>query len=123
MSINFDYAISYPNPTGNYPDPNLPADLSALLAGEFPGQLSYLNNSNDVVCTHDATHPEYDFTCTTTLVTTWNVPNTPWHPSIKVPSNPPPPHVTVTPEPSYLVVILLSVVALLLLRRAKRFIL
>ena len=123
MSINFNYAIPYPNPTGNYPDPNLPADLSALLAGEFPGELSYLNNSNSIVCTHDATHPEYDFTCTT-LVTTWNVPNTPWHPSIKVPvTPPPPPHVTVTPEPSYLVVILLSVVALLLLRRAKRFIL
>jgi hypothetical protein len=120
MSIDFDY--NFTDPTGNYPDPNLPADLSALLAGEFPGELSYLNNSNSVVCTHDATHPEYDFTCTT-LAESWNVPNTPWHPSIKVPSTPPPPHVTVTPEPSYLVVILLSVVALLLLRRAKRFIL
>jgi hypothetical protein len=120
--MSIDYAISYPDPSGNYPDPNLPPNLSALLAGEFPGELSYLNNSNSVVCTHDATHPEYDFTCTT-LVTTWNVPNTPWHPSIKVPSTPPPPHVvTITPEPSYLVVILLSVVALLLLRRAKRFI-
>jgi hypothetical protein len=119
MSINFDY--TYPDPTGNYPDPNLPADLSALLGIEFPGELSYLNNSNSVVCTHDATHPEYDFTCTV-LTEPWNVPNTPWHPTIKVPSNPPPTHITLTPEPSMMIVLLLSVVALLLLRRAKRFI-